>query len=120
MGPVVLRFHLVPPEHRVVVTPTDVKAATGKYLVRVFGGSTHAAVSDGARGPLPPSPPLRRGREDSRSTVLSRHKPFPPAGCAHAAVSRAAQYACYPRAVTQGPLTRTRTRNYPQLPAPAP
>ena len=59
MGPVVLRFHLVPPEHRVVVTPTDVKAATGKYLVRVLGGSTHAAVSDGARGPPPPSAPRR-------------------------------------------------------------
>ena len=48
MGAVVLRFHLVPPEHRVIVTPADVKAATGKYLVRVFGGNSHAAVSDGA------------------------------------------------------------------------
>ena len=51
MGAVVLRFHLVPPEHRVVVTPADVVAATGRYLVRVFDGGSgapHAKASDGA------------------------------------------------------------------------
>ena len=50
-GPVTLRFHALPPEHRVVVTPADVVAATGRYLVRVFDGGSgapHAKASDGA------------------------------------------------------------------------
>ena len=47
-----LRFHLLPPEHRVVVTPTAVKKATGIYYERVYGGGeTHAVVWDGARLP---------------------------------------------------------------------
>jgi len=38
MGPVMLRFHMLPPEHRVVVTPAAVKKATGIYYERVYGG----------------------------------------------------------------------------------
>ena len=50
-----LRFHLLPPEHRVIVTPAAVKAATGIYYERVYGGGeTRAVVWDGAR--LPSSP----------------------------------------------------------------
>ena len=48
---VTLRLHALPPEHRVVVTPADVVAATGRYLVRVFDGGSgapHAKASDGA------------------------------------------------------------------------
>tara|TARA_B100000795_G_scaffold150414_1_gene112630 strand:+ start:715 stop:873 length:159 start_codon:yes stop_codon:yes gene_type:complete len=51
MGPVMLRFYLLPAEHRIVVTPAAVKAATGHYYVRVYGGDTRAKVSDGARPP---------------------------------------------------------------------
>ena len=52
MGPVMLRFYLLPAEHRIVVTPAAVKAATGHYYVRVYGGGdTHAKVWDGARLP---------------------------------------------------------------------
>ena len=52
MGPVVLRFHLLPPEHRVVVTPAAVKKKTGHYYERVYGGGDkHAEVWDGARLP---------------------------------------------------------------------
>ena len=43
-----LRFHALPPEHRVLVTPADIKALTGKYYVRVFGGDTFAKESDGS------------------------------------------------------------------------
>ena len=42
-----LRFHALPPEHRVMVTPADVKARTGRYYVRVFGGDSFATTSDG-------------------------------------------------------------------------
>ena len=42
-----LRFHALPPEHRVLVTPADVKARTGRYYVRVFGGDSFAKTSDG-------------------------------------------------------------------------
>ena len=51
MGPVMLRFYLLPAEHRIVVTPAAVKAVTGHYYVRVYGGDTRAKVSDGARPP---------------------------------------------------------------------
>ena len=45
-----LRFHLLPPEHRVVVTPAAVKEATGIYYARIHGGGDkHAKVWDGAR-----------------------------------------------------------------------
>ena len=43
----VLRFHALPAEHRVMVTPADVKARTGRYYVRVFGGDAFAKTSDG-------------------------------------------------------------------------
>ena len=47
-----LRFHLLPPEHRVVLTPAAVKKATGHYYERVYGGGdTHAVVWDGVRLP---------------------------------------------------------------------
>ena len=46
-----LRFHQLPPEHRVVVTPAAVKAATGIYYERVYGGDKHAKVWEGARLP---------------------------------------------------------------------
>ena len=40
MGDVTLRFSLLPPEHRVVVTSSDVKAATGgKYYLRTYDNS---------------------------------------------------------------------------------
>ena len=49
LGPVKLRFHLLPPEHRVVVTPAAVKKATGIYYARIYGGGDkHAVVWDGA------------------------------------------------------------------------
>ena len=49
LGPVMLRFHLLPPEHRVVVTPAAVKKKTGHYYERVYGnGDMHAEVWDGA------------------------------------------------------------------------
>jgi len=49
LGPVMLRFHLLPPEHRVVVTPTAVKKATGGiYYARIYGGGDkHAKIWDG-------------------------------------------------------------------------
>ena len=47
-----LRFHLLPHEHRVIVTPAAVKEATGIYYERVYsGGDTHAVVWDGVRLP---------------------------------------------------------------------
>ena len=51
MGDVTLRFSLLPPEHRVVVTSSDVKAATGgKYYLRTYdnSGGAYAKASDGA------------------------------------------------------------------------
>jgi len=44
-----LRFHLLPTEHRVVVTHDAVRAATGNYYVRAYGkgDDTHAKASDG-------------------------------------------------------------------------
>ena len=68
MGPVMLRFYLLPAEHRIVVTPAAVKAATGHYYVRVYGGDTRAKVSDGARPPS--SVPCHTPR-------LSLHSPSP-------------------------------------------
>jgi hypothetical protein len=50
MGDVTLRFYLLPPEHRVVVTSSDVKAATGgKYYLRTYdnSGGAYAKASDG-------------------------------------------------------------------------
>ena len=50
MGDVTLRFSLLPPEHRVVVTSSDVKAATGgKYYLRTYdnSGGAYAKASDG-------------------------------------------------------------------------
>jgi len=44
----ILRFHKLPSEHRVMVTPSDVRRATGKYYVRVFGGDSFAKESDGS------------------------------------------------------------------------
>ena len=57
MGPVVLRFHLLPPEHRVVVTPAAVKKATGIYYERVYGGGDdkYAEVWDNPGARLPSS-----------------------------------------------------------------
>ena len=84
MGSVMLRFYPVPPEHRVVVTSTDVKAATGKYFVRLFGGESHAKVSDGARphlncylhsGPSKTQRPISQARACS---VASRRGSSPP------------------------------------------
>eukprot|EP00964_Phaeocystis_antarctica_P039813 scaffold22771_cov59-Phaeocystis_antarctica.AAC.2 len=55
MGPVILRFHLLPSMHYVVVTPASVKKATGIYYERIFGGGdAYAKAWDGAR--LPSSP----------------------------------------------------------------
>ena len=52
-----LRFHLLPPEHRVVVTPAAVKKATGIYYERVYGGGDdkHAEVWDNPGARLPSS-----------------------------------------------------------------
>ena len=50
MGDVTLRFSLLPPEHRVVVTSSDAKAATGgKYYLRTYdnSGGAYAKASDG-------------------------------------------------------------------------
>ena len=47
MGPVTLRFHQVPPEHRVLVTSRDIIKATGRYYLRVFGEESYARASDG-------------------------------------------------------------------------
>tara|TARA_B110001452_G_scaffold107935_1_gene89486 strand:- start:251 stop:1330 length:1080 start_codon:yes stop_codon:yes gene_type:complete len=50
VGACVLRFVQLPAEHRVVVTPADVRKATGAYYVRVLGGGDadeHARASDG-------------------------------------------------------------------------
>ena len=38
-GKVTLRLHALAPEHRVLVTPHDVKQKTGYYFVRVFTGN---------------------------------------------------------------------------------
>jgi len=53
-----LRFHLLPTEHRVVVTHDAVRAATGNYYVRVYGkgDDTHAKASDG-KYPIGARPP---------------------------------------------------------------
>ena len=58
LGSVMLRFHLLPTEHRVVVTHDAVKAATGNYYVRVYGkgDDTHAKASDG-KYPVGARPP---------------------------------------------------------------
>ena len=50
-----LRFHLLPPEHRVVVTPAAVKKATGIYYERVYGSDEHAKVWDNPGARLPSS-----------------------------------------------------------------
>ena len=43
-----LRFHLLPPEHMVIITPTAAKKATGGiYYERVYGGGYQ--VCSGAR-----------------------------------------------------------------------
>merc|ERR1712241_1086955 len=42
-----LRFHRLKAEHRVVVTPADVKELTGHYYDRRFGSEVHAVESDG-------------------------------------------------------------------------
>ena len=42
MGEATLRFHPTDVEHRVLVTASEVRAATGRYLLRVFGGSSFA------------------------------------------------------------------------------
>ena len=47
-----LRFHLLPPMHYVIVTPAAVKVKLGIYYERVYGGGDkHAEVWDGARLP---------------------------------------------------------------------
>lgn len=51
VGACLLRFYELPAEHRVVVTPADVRAATGAYYVRVLGRddpNEHARASDGS------------------------------------------------------------------------
>ena len=57
MGPVMLRFHMLPPEHRVVVPPAAVKKATGIYYERVYGGGDdkYAEVWDNPGARLPSS-----------------------------------------------------------------
>ena len=65
----ILRLHLLPTEHRVLVTHTAVKEATGHYYVRVYGDDKmHAKASsgkytdkDGARPPAPLTPREARG-----------------------------------------------------------
>jgi len=48
LGSVMLRLHLLPTEHRVLVTHTAVKEATGHYYVRVYGDDKmHAKASSG-------------------------------------------------------------------------
>jgi hypothetical protein len=51
MGAATLRFHPTDVEHRVLVTASDVRAKTGRYLLRVFGGTSFAieATNDEAR-----------------------------------------------------------------------
>ena len=47
-----LRFHLLPPMHYVIVTPAAVNAATGIYYERIHGGGdVHAKYWEGARLP---------------------------------------------------------------------
>lgn len=46
-GGLEVRFHKLPPEHRVIVTSNDVRARTGKYYERIFGGEHFARESDG-------------------------------------------------------------------------
>ena len=50
-----LRFHLLPSEHRVVVTTAAVKKETGHYYERVYGGDSHAVVWDNPGARLPSS-----------------------------------------------------------------
>ena len=45
-----LRFHPLPKEHRVLVTPEDVKARTGRYYLRTFGGDAYAVDADDTTG----------------------------------------------------------------------
>ena len=69
-----LRFHLLPPEHRVVVTTAAVKVKMGIYYERVYGkGDTHAEVWDGARLPSSIRYVLHSASPSPRFTLLRPH-----------------------------------------------
>ena len=80
-----LRFHLLPTEHRVVVTHDAVRAATGNYYVRAYGkgDDTHARASDG-KYPVGARPPTSSvpARAPLRS-VLHSASPAPRAPLTH-------------------------------------